>query len=120
MKDLTVLYKQHSPRGACRFHRVCDHDYGLTGAVDLTEKTQKLVRGFGVERPGRLVGKYQLGGGYQSPRNCGALLLTARYLIRIFFQYLGDPELFRNGEYFFTASFYFDAYADDHDCDGVM
>ena len=92
MKHRTVLDEQHPLSAARRLCGVRDHKYGLTALVYLAEQRQQLVGAAAVERSGWLVRKEQLGLGYHRASRCGALLLTAGYLVGVFIQQGGYPE----------------------------
>ena len=43
MEHFTVLDKQNSRCGACRFYGVCYHENGLSAGINLLEKLQKFI-----------------------------------------------------------------------------
>ena len=73
-----------------------DHEDRLPAAVHLAEETEQLVRGFAVERAGRLVGEQDARLCDERAGNGGALLLAAGDLVGVLFQKLADAERFRN------------------------
>ena len=71
-----------------------DHDDRLAGGVDRFKQPQKRIGSFGVERSGRLIGEDQLRVRNQRTGNGGALFLTARNLVGVFFHQIGDSQHF--------------------------
>ena len=74
MEHLAVADEEDAPGAARGLHGVRDHEDRLPAAVHLAEETEQLVRGFAVERAGRLVGKQDARLCDERAGNGGALL----------------------------------------------
>ena len=81
VEHLAVADEEDAPGAARGLHGVRDHEDRLSAAVHLAEETEQLVRGFAVERAGRLVGEQDARLCDERAGNGGALLLAAGDLV---------------------------------------
>ena len=75
-------------------HFVCDDEHGDAGVRQFAHDGQYFVDHFRVERGSRLIKQKHLGVHCQCPRDCHALLLTARKLNRVLVRLILQPDAF--------------------------
>ena len=77
MEHLSVTDEENSSRTAGRLDGMCDHEDGLSGAVNGGKKIEQLIRCPGIERTGRFIRQNQPRIGNQRPGDSGTLLLSS-------------------------------------------
>ena len=97
MEYLTVLDEKDSGSPACCLCAVRNHKNSLSLPIYFSEYIQKSIGCLGIQGAGRFISKNQFRVCDQCSCHCAALLLTARYLIGIFFQKLGNVKGLGNG-----------------------